>query len=83
MLIADYWIVRKQQLRLEDLYLADGAYRYSGGWHMPGVVATLAGCAAAWAGLIIPALRPVYDYAWFVGFGVSLVVYLALARRPQ
>jgi NCS1 family nucleobase:cation symporter-1 len=80
-LIADYWIVRKKELRLEDLYLTDGAYRYSGGWHMPGVVATLAGCAAAWAGLVIPALRPVYDYAWFVGFGVSLAVYLALARR--
>jgi NCS1 family nucleobase:cation symporter-1 len=80
-LIADYWIVRKKALRLEDLYLADGAYRYSGGWHMPGVAATLAGCAAAWVGLVIPAMRPLYDYAWFVGFGVSLAVYLALAKR--
>ena len=80
-LIADYWIVRKQQLQLEDLYLPDGAYRYTAGWHIPGTVATLAGCAAAWAGLIVPALRPVYDYAWFVGFGVAAVVYLALARR--
>jgi NCS1 family nucleobase:cation symporter-1 len=80
-LIADYWIVRKTELSLEDLYLADGAYRYSKGWHLPGVVATLAGCAAAWAGLVVPALRPVYDYAWFVGFGVSLAVYLALARQ--
>jgi NCS1 family nucleobase:cation symporter-1 len=80
-LIADYWIVRRKTLRLEDLYLPDGVYRYTSGWHMPAVVATLAGCAAAWAGLIVPALRPVYDYAWFVGFGVSLAVYLALARR--
>jgi len=80
-LIADYWIVRRTQLRLEDLYLPDGVYRYAGGWHVPGAVATLAGCAAAWAGLIVPALRPVYDYAWFVGFGVSAVLYLALTRR--
>jgi NCS1 family nucleobase:cation symporter-1 len=80
-LIADYWIVRKKVLRLEDLYLTDGAYRYSGGWHVPGVVATLAGCAAAWGGLVIPVMRPLYDYAWFVGFGVSLAVYLALAKR--
>ena len=80
-LIADYWIVRKTELRLEDLYLPDGAYRYTAGWHVPGVIATLAGCAAAWAGLVIPALRPVYDYAWFVGFGVAAAVYLALARR--
>ena len=82
-LIADYWIVRKQRLDLEDLYLPDGAYRYTSGWHMPGVIATLAGCAAAWAGLVIPPLRPVYDYAWFVGFFVSGAVYLALAGRAR
>jgi len=80
-LIADYWIVRKKTLRLEDLYLTDGAYRYSDGWHVAGVLATLAGCAAAWGGLVIPAIRPLYDYAWFVGFGVALAVYLALARK--
>ena len=27
-LIADYWVVRRRQLRLEDLYLPDGVYRY-------------------------------------------------------
>ena len=81
MLIADYWIVRKTDLRLEDLYLTDGAYRYRAGWHLPGVVATLAGCAAAWGGLVVPAMRPLYDYAWFVGFGVALAAYLALAER--
>jgi NCS1 family nucleobase:cation symporter-1 len=80
-LIADYWVVRKTSLQLEDLYLTDGEYRFSAGWHAPGVLATLAGCAAAWGGLVIPAMRPLYDYAWFVGFGVSFVVYLALAKR--
>src|SRR5450756_1537752 len=79
-LIADYWIVRQTNLRLEDLYLPGGAYRYTAGWHLPGTIATLAGCAAAWIGLVVPALRPVYDYAWFVGFGVSAAVYLALAE---
>jgi len=82
-LIADYWIVRRTQLRLEDLYLPDGMYRSTAGWHLPGAIATLAGCAAAWGGLVIPALRPLYDYAWFVGFGVAGGVYLALARERR
>jgi nucleobase:cation symporter-1, NCS1 family len=82
-LIVDYWIVRKRRLELEDLYLPDGAYRYTSGWHMPGVVATLAGCAAAWAGLVIPALRPVYDYGWFVGFFVAGAAYRALTRTAH
>jgi cytosine/uracil/thiamine/allantoin permease len=41
------------------------------------------GCGAAWAGLFVPALKPVYDYAWFVGFGVSGVAYLAGTRALE
>jgi NCS1 family nucleobase:cation symporter-1 len=79
-LIADYWIVRRRRLALEDLYLTGGVYRYRGGWNVPATVATLAGCALAWGGLAIPVLRPLYDYAWFVGFAVAGVVYLGLSR---
>jgi NCS1 family nucleobase:cation symporter-1 len=80
-LIADYFLVRKKNLALADLYRADGTYRYTRGWNVPATVATLAGCAAAWIGAFVPALAPVYDYAWFVGFGVAAGTYLALARR--
>ncbi|HEU0109213.1 MAG TPA: cytosine permease, partial [Vicinamibacteria bacterium] len=76
-LIADYWIVRRKRLRLEDLYLAEGAY---GGWNWRAIVATLAGCALAWGGLVIPVLKPLYNYAWFVGFGVSFVLHVVLMR---
>jgi NCS1 family nucleobase:cation symporter-1 len=79
-LIVDYWIVRRKQLALADLYLPDGAYTYNGGWNWRAVIATLLGCAAAWIGLIVPALRPLYDYAWFVGFGVAAVAHLVLMK---
>jgi nucleobase:cation symporter-1, NCS1 family len=75
-LIADYWVVRRRQLQLEDLYLMSGAYR---GWNWRAIAATIAGCALAWGGLIIPVLKPLYDYAWFVGFFVAGGVHLALA----
>jgi NCS1 family nucleobase:cation symporter-1 len=80
-LIADYWIVRQTAIRLEDVYLTDGAYRYASGWNTKAVVATVLGCALAWGGLIVPALKPLYDYAWFVGFAVAFVVYVALMKR--
>jgi NCS1 family nucleobase:cation symporter-1 len=79
-LIADYWVVRHRQLDLEDLYLTDGAYRYASGWNWRAVVATLAGCAFAWGGFVVPALRPLYDYAWFTGFGVAFVLHVILMR---
>ena len=77
-LIADYWIVRKRALRLEDLYLADGAYR---GWNARAIAATAIGCGLAWGGFIFPVLKPLYDYAWFVGFFASGVAHVALAQR--
>jgi NCS1 family nucleobase:cation symporter-1 len=78
-LIADYWIVRRRELDLADLYLPNGRY---GGWSIPAVIATLVGCALAWGGLVFPPLRPLYDYAWFVGFFAAGLVYLALRRQP-
>ena len=77
-LIADYWIVRRTELVLEDLYLPDGRY---GRWNMAGIAATAIGCAAAWGGLFWAPMRPLYDYAWFVGFAVAAVVYLIAGRR--
>jgi NCS1 family nucleobase:cation symporter-1 len=79
-LIVDYWLVRRKQLALADLYRTEGLYTYTRGWNWRAVVATLAGCALAWGGLIIPALRPLYDYGWFVGFGVSAVTHLLLMK---
>jgi NCS1 family nucleobase:cation symporter-1 len=78
-LIADYWIVRRRDLRLEDLYLTDGIYR---GWNLRAISATAIGCGLAWGGLVIPALRPLYDYAWFVGFFTAGAAHVALARKP-
>ena len=77
-LIADYWLVRRKKLELEDLYLTDGVYA---GWNAPALVATAAGCIAAWIGLLVPALRPVYDYAWFAGFGVAFCIHVMLMQR--
>jgi NCS1 family nucleobase:cation symporter-1 len=77
-LIADYWLVRRRELRLEDLYLTDGAYR---GWNASAIAATFVGCALAWGGLIVEPLKPLYNYAWFVGFFAAAATHLALSPR--
>jgi nucleobase:cation symporter-1, NCS1 family len=79
-LIADYWLVRRTRLQLEDLYLPQGAYRYGSGWNLNAVAATVTGCALAWIGLVVPALRPLYSYAWFVGFFVAGLIYWLLEK---
>src|ERR1700730_7056570 len=80
-LIADYWLVRQTRLQLADLYQPRGVY---GGWSLPGTLATLAGCALAWVGLVWTPLAFLFDYAWFVGFFVAGGVYSAMMLgRPS
>ncbi|HEX8293833.1 MAG TPA: cytosine permease, partial [Pyrinomonadaceae bacterium] len=79
-LIADYWLVRRRELALADLYRPRGVYTYTSGWNWRAVAATLLGCFFAWVGLLVPALRPLYDYAWFVGFGVAFAAHYGLTR---
>ncbi|HEU4388568.1 MAG TPA: NCS1 family nucleobase:cation symporter-1 [Blastocatellia bacterium] len=87
-LIADYWLIRRKELVLGDLYKMRGTYAYTGGWNWRAVVATLLGCALAWGGLlkngsgepVLPWLRPLYDYGWFVGLFVSGAVYTLLMK---
>jgi cytosine/uracil/thiamine/allantoin permease len=50
------------------------------GWNWRAVLATLIGCALAWIGVFVPKLKPLYDYAWFVGFGASALTYLLLMK---
>jgi NCS1 family nucleobase:cation symporter-1 len=80
-MIADYFIVRRCQLDVDGLYRRRGIYEYESGFNPRAVAALVCGIAAALLGLVIPALRPLYDYAWFAGFGIAGAVYLALTQR--
>ncbi len=80
-LIADYFIVRKRNLKVDDLYKSDGEYRYSKGFNPKAIAALAAGVFVALIGLLVSELRFLYDYAWFVGFAVAFVVYVVTMRR--
>lgn len=82
-MIVDYWIVRRCKLNLGALYQSEGEYRYSKGWNVRATVATIIGCIAAWIGLLIPALRPIYDYSWFAGLGAAAISYAVLMRSVR
>ncbi len=77
-MVADYFFIRGRQLDTESLYRRDGVYEYLRGINPRAVVALLAGVGVALIGLVVPQLRWLYDYAWFVGFGTAALVYVVL-----
>jgi nucleobase:cation symporter-1, NCS1 family len=94
-MIADYYVVRKRELDVPDLYRDSGRY---GRFNPIALVALVVGIAPNVIGflhatrVIAPPAEPdlwdhVYPYAWFVGFAVAFGVYLlgmtSLKRRPS
>jgi NCS1 family nucleobase:cation symporter-1 len=88
-LIADYFLVRRTRLDLGGLYRRQGPDWYSGGFNIRALVALAAGVAPCVPGFLaevgladVPAVwTELYHYAWFLGFGVSFIVYASLMGR--
>lgn len=89
-MIADYFIVRRTELKVDDLYKRGGAYEYAGGFNWLAVIALVAGIIPNVPGFFaeaIPSLAPfvpnfletIYKYAWFVGFLISGGLHTLLA----
>jgi len=93
-MIVDYFFIRRKQLLLEDLYSESGAYTYSNGFNFKAVAALLIGIVPNVPGFLLQIkviaadafpewVNHLYNYAWFVGFGVSGVVYYLLMKKRQ
>src|SRR3989339_1638261 len=80
-LICDYFLVKKSKLVVLDLYRRNGVYEYKNGFNVKAIYALAAGVFVALIGLLVPSLRFLYDYAWFIGFAVSFLVYLAIMKK--
>jgi NCS1 family nucleobase:cation symporter-1 len=82
-MIVDYFVVRRRELVVDDLYLRHGSYEYSGGFNYRALLALVCGIVVALLGLVVPALRWLYDYAWFVGFLTAGTLHLALMQGAR
>jgi NCS1 family nucleobase:cation symporter-1 len=93
-MIADYYFIRRQRLLVNDLYDHSGIYGYRNGFNYAAVIALLAGILPNVPGFLatihviadtaLPGwIIHLYNYAWFVGFGISGLLYWILMRRHK
>jgi nucleobase:cation symporter-1, NCS1 family len=80
-MITDYFLLRHTYLDVGELYNPTGIYRYGSGVNYRALVALAAGIVVALIGLLVPPLRWLYDYAWFVGFLVASAAYWVSMRN--
>ena len=90
-LLTDYFLIRKSNINVDDLYRRNGIYSYGSGTNMLAVVALVAGVLPNIPGFLsqihaidaasVPSvLIDLYNYAWFIGLAIASVVYFSLMK---
>jgi NCS1 family nucleobase:cation symporter-1 len=93
-MIADYYFIRRQKLNVKALYESTGIYTFNKGFNSLAIIALLLGIlpnvpgfltligvidrGAMWAWVVY-----LYNYAWFVGFFISGLTYLAMMQSKR
>jgi len=91
-MIVDYYFIRKQTLILEDLYDSKGIYIFNKGFNTYALLALILGILPNVPGFLMTIkvistevcpqwVTGLYSYAWFVGFGISGLVYWILMKK--
>jgi NCS1 family nucleobase:cation symporter-1 len=85
-LIADYYLVRRQKIAVADLFSMSptGKYWYRKGFNPRAIIATVVGAAVAVTPVLWttgPGMATAAQYSWFIGMGLSLVVYRAVSPK--
>jgi len=93
-MIADYYFIRKQELNVPELYSHKGRYHFTNGFNGYAIVALLLGIIPNVPGFLLQIkviakdavplwISDLYNYAWFVGFFLSGIIYMALMRSHK
>jgi NCS1 family nucleobase:cation symporter-1 len=93
-MIADYWLVRRTRIDVQELYKLNGAYAYRNGWNpaawvafviavLPNVPGFLASAFPQSFGGAPGFFKEIYNYAWFVGVFIAVAVYLLMMTAER
>lgn len=83
--MADYWLLRRQQVNVPDLYTtkSSGEYYYRSGVNPRAVLALIPSAVIALLFAFLPALKGLSSFSWLVAAGLGAVFYYALADRTR
>ncbi len=93
-LLVDYYLIRKTELKIGDLYARGGAYEYSGGWNIQALIAFALGVLPCLPGYLAvsgviakdslpPLLLALFDFGWFFSLAVAGAYYYLTAPKQR
>ncbi len=91
-MIVDYFFIRRKELKVDEMYSYQGIYSYDNGINRKAIFALIVGILPNVPGFLLTIgvmgkdvvplwISDLYNYAWFVGFLVSGILYGRLMRK--
>jgi NCS1 family nucleobase:cation symporter-1 len=83
--MADYWLIRKQRVHVPALYSDDrnGPYHYENGVNRRAIQALVPSALIALLFAFLPALESVSHFSWFIAAGLGGLFYWLLTPKGQ
>ena len=83
--MADYWLLRRQRINVPDLYTykASGEYWYSNGVNMRAIAALIPSAAIALLFAFVEGLGTFAAFSWFIAAGLGALIYYVIADRNR
>jgi NCS1 family nucleobase:cation symporter-1 len=82
-LLCDYFVIRRKQLPVEELFNPQGSFNFGGdGVNRKAMISMAAGILAALIGYWVPALEFLFSLSWFTGFVVSFSLHAFWMHAP-
>ncbi len=84
-MMVDYYLIRKDELNVADLYQENGEFRFQNGWHGNAFIALVIGALFS---SILPTFTLILPewwgtYGWFFGVGIGGAVYYVLRMSAR
>lgn len=79
-MIADFFIIRKQRLDVPELFRVNGAYRYFKGFNLVAIGVLAVSAAITLTGEFAKSVAWLYEYSWFIGLALSFVLYIIAVK---
>jgi NCS1 family nucleobase:cation symporter-1 len=82
-IMADFYLLKKREIDVDELYRERGAYSYRRGWNPIALKAFLPAAAVSVILALVNAFHDVAPFSWFVGAGLGAGLYMFLNRAPR
>jgi NCS1 family nucleobase:cation symporter-1 len=82
-IMADYYVLRRQRVVLADLYRDRGHYTYHRGWNRKAIISFVITCVPTVVIALVPTFAAAAPFSWFIGAGLAFAAHCLVSRGDQ